>query len=48
MRIAPFELPDRVKALLGEIPTLMPNDEFKRKFKRKRTEYLDDCYVCDR
>jgi hypothetical protein len=48
MRIVPFELPDQVKALVGEIPSLMPNEEFKRKFKRKKTDYFDDCYVCDK
>jgi hypothetical protein len=48
MRIVPFTLPDYVKAFVKHVPSILPNEEFKRKFKRKKTDYFNNCYVCDR
>lgn len=48
MKIVPFTLPESVKSFVKDLPPLMPNDEFKRKFKRKRTDTLNNCYICNR
>ncbi|KAI6176814.1 PHD finger protein 12 [Aphelenchoides bicaudatus] len=47
MQIVPFSLPEHVNAFIKDVPSIMPNKEFKRKFKRKK-DVPSDCYVCDR